>query len=122
VVARPNSAEHEAKYLGNRAFLDTGLAAGEPHGPVHHRTHTQRSAWLSRHRQHRAVLKDYIMLQDAAEVSRYGTVRQFQTRYPAAVVQSQLIDTHLAAIEQHVAAFFAPPSPPPPPPAAGTGS
>ena len=39
--------------------------------------------------------------------------------YTAATVQSQLIDTHLVAIEQYVTAFFAPP---PSPPTTATGS
>lgn len=137
----PNSSEHRAKYDLNRAFLDTGLAATQPEwaavvafyaavhlierlaaverkGPVHHRTHQQRVAYLGYHARHRALFADYRELQEASEISRYGTPRQFQSRYTAATVQSQLIDTHLAAIELYVAAFFAPPPPPP----AATGS
>jgi hypothetical protein len=94
------------------------LAAAEPTRPVHHRTHTQREDYLRRHRQHRALLTDYVALQSASEVSRYGTVNQFNTLYSAAIVQSQLIDTHLFAIENYVTAHFAPPPPPAPPPPA----
>lgn len=136
----PSSAEHQAKALANRVFLDSGLAAvssewaavvafyaavhlverlaaAEPRGPVHHRTHVARVAWLARHRPHRTIFNDYAALQDAAEVSRYGTVNQFRSMYTAAAVQSQLIDTHLAAIERYVTTHFAPP-----PPAAPTGT
>ena len=137
----PNSAEHRAKYELNRAFLDTGLAAiqpewaaivafyaavhlierlaaSEPRGPVHSRTHTERIRYLSRHRQHSALIGDYRLLQEASELSRYYTLHSFRSMYTAATVQSQLIDTHLVAIEQYVTAYF----PPPPPPAAATGS
>ena len=136
----PNSSEHREKYDLNRAFLDTGLAtaqpewaavvafyaavhlverlaAAEPRGPVHHRTHAKRDAYLLRHPHHSAVMNDYRLLRTASELSRYGTLRQFRNRYTAATVQSQLIDTHLVAIEQYVTAFFAPPPPP-----AATGS
>jgi len=139
----PNSTEHRAKYDLNRTFLNTGLAtanppwaavvafyaavhlierlaAAEQRGPIHHRTHTQRRLYLSKHRQHDVLADPYEALQDAAETSRYGTVAQFNARY-AATVQSVLIDTHLVAIEDYVAAFFAPPSPPAAPPVA-TGS
>ena len=137
----PNSAEHRAKSDLNRAFLDTGLAtaqpewaavvafyaavhlierlaAVEPRGPIHHRTHSQRVAYLGRHPRHRALVHDYRQLQEASETSRYGTLRQFRNRYTAATVQSQLIDAHLVAVEQYVTAFFAPPPSPP----AATGS
>lgn len=135
----PNATEHRAKYSLNRAFLNTSLvtthpewatvvafyaavhlierlAAAEPHGPIHHRTHTDRRLYLSRHREHRAIFDDYEALQRASEVSRYGTVNQFTTRYTAATVQSELIDTHLVAIEDYVTAYFAPP------PSAAAGS
>jgi hypothetical protein len=135
----PNAAEHRAKYALNRAFLDTGLAAvqpewaavvafyaavhlierlaaAEPRGPVHHRTHAQREDYLRRHRQHRVLLADYLALQIASEISRYGTASQFSTRFSAATVQSHLIDTHLVAIETYVTAYFTPPAPPPAPP------
>lgn len=141
----PNSAEHRAKHTSNRAFLNTGLAAtnpewaavvafyaavhlierlaaAEPHGPVHHRTHTDRRLYLARHRQHRAVFNPYDILQEAAEVSRYGTVGQFNALYTAATVQADLIDTHLVAIENYVTAYFAPPAAPGPSPATATGS
>jgi hypothetical protein len=147
----PNSAEHRAKYALNRAYLNTGLAAtqpewaavvafyaavhlierlaaAEPSGPVHHRTHTQREIYLRRHRQHRAVLTDYLNLQVVAEISRYGTVAQFNALHTAATVQADLIDTHLAAVEHYVAGYFAPPAPAPPPappggpPSAASGS
>lgn len=142
----PNAAEHRAKHAFNRAFLNTGLAvvnpdwaavvafyaavhlierlaAAESRGPGHHRSHTNRRLYLMRHRQHRQVFNDYDTLQDAAEISRYGTAAQFTARFSAATVQSELIDTHLAAIEDYVNAHFAPPPAPPPPvgPAA-TGS
>jgi hypothetical protein len=94
------------------------LAAAEPRGPIHHRTHTQREEYFHRHRQHRVLLFDYLALQMASEISRYGTVSQFKTRYPASTVQSQLIDTHLAAIESYVTAHFGPPPAPPAQPAA----
>jgi hypothetical protein len=141
----PSSAEHRTKYDLNRAFLNTGLAAtnpewaavvafyaavhlierlaaAEPRGPVHHRTHTQREDYLRRHRQHRTLLPEYTALQNASEISRYGTANQFAAAYSAATVQSQLIDTHLVAIENYVTAFFAPPVPPSAPPPATTGS
>src|SRR6266487_1818659 len=118
----PNSAEHDAKYRLNRALLDSGLstmspewavvvafyaaiqlverlAAAEARGPVHHRTHADRFRYLRAHRQHRAILRDYSALQDASEISRYGTINQFQSSYPSAAVQDQLIDVHLRAIE-----------------------
>ncbi|MCI0704138.1 MAG: hypothetical protein L0241_24030 [Planctomycetia bacterium] len=136
----PNSPEHRAKYTLNRAFLNTGivttnpewagvvafyaavhlverLAAAEPRGSIHHRTHADRRVYLAQHRHHRAILNDYEILQDASEISRYGTVNQFNSLYSAATVQSVLIDTHLVAIEDYVTAYFAPPSPPPTPPA-----
>jgi hypothetical protein len=143
----PNAAEHDAKYRLNRALLNSGLAAttpewgavvafyaavhlvewlaaAEPHGPIHHRTHVDRFRYLRAHRQHRAILRDYLELCDAAEISRYGTIRQFRSAYPGTEVQSRLIDVHLVAIEQYVHAHFAPPasppqqSPPIPPPSA----
>ena len=136
----PNSAEHRAKYDLNRAFLNTGLAltqpewaavvafyaavqlierlaVAEPRGPVHHRTHTERSVYIQRHRNHRLIHDDYRALQEASELSRYFTLHAFRSMYTAATVQSQLIDTHLAAIKQYITAFF-----PPPPSAAATGS
>jgi hypothetical protein len=139
----PRSPEHHAKYSRNRAFLNTGLAAVnpewaavvafyaavhlverlaavEPRGPRHHRTHADRVDYLARHPQHSVLLADYQVLQVASEISRYGTVHQFHSRYGGGVVQDQLIDVHLAAIEQYVAAHFAPPPPPGPPPAAPT--
>lgn len=128
----PNSAEHRAKYELNRAFLDTGLATTQPEwaavvafyaavhlierlaavevrGPVHHRTHGEREAYILRHRQHRILLRDYRKLQEASELSRYFTLHAFRSMYTAPTVQSQLVDAHLAAIEQYVTAFFAPP-------------
>lgn len=131
----PNSTEHRDKHAFNRTFLNTGLAASnpewaavvafyaavhlierlaaaEPRGPVHHRTHSQREAYLRRHRQHRAALIDYERLQFASEISRYGTAAQFTARFSAATVQAELIDTHLAAIEDYVTAYFAPPPAP----------
>jgi hypothetical protein len=137
----PSSTEHRAKYDLNRAFLNTGLAstnpawaavvafyaavhlierlaAAEPRGPVHHRTHFERRQYLIRHRQHRAIFAAYNTLQEAAEISRYGTVNQFNALYTAVTVQSELIDTHLVAIENYVTAYFAPPPPPAAPPAA----
>lgn len=140
----PNSTEHRDKHAFNRAFLNTGLASSNPEwaavvafyaavhlierlaaaelrGPVHHRTHSQRETYLRRHRQHRAVLIDYERLQHASEISRYGTAAQFTARFSATTVQSELIDTHLAAIEDYVTAYFTPPSAPPSGPTA-TGS
>jgi hypothetical protein len=49
-------------------------------------------------------------------------MNQFAALYPAATVQSDLIDTHLAAVETYAAAYFAPPPAPPSPPPAATGS
>jgi hypothetical protein len=135
----PNSAEHDAKYRLNRALLDSGLsatspewaavvafyaavhlverlAAAEARGPVHHRTHADRFRYLRAHRQHRSILREYAELQDASEISRYGTINQFRASYPGAAVQDQLIDVHLRAIEEYVAAYFAPPPSPPPGP------
>jgi hypothetical protein len=132
----PNSAEHDAKYRLNRALLNTGLAAtspewgavvafyaavhlverlaaAEPRGPIHHRTHADRNRYLRAHRQHRAILRDYVKLRDAAEISRYGTIAQFRSAYPGTTVTDQLIDVHLVAVEQYVAAYFAPPAPSP---------
>lgn len=133
----PNSAEHDAKYRANRAFLDTGLAATNPEWaavvafyadvhlverlaaaehrrPIHHESHVLREDYLSRHRRHRVIYVDYLALKDASITSRYGTVRQFRTQYPGEVVRLQLIDTHLAAIEQYIAAAFTPPAGPAP--------
>ena len=89
------------------------LAAAEPRGPIHHGTHIQRNNYLGRHRAHRVLVKHYTELKLAAEISRYGTVKQFATDYPAATVQSVLIDTHLVTIEDYVTAYFAPPPVPP---------
>lgn len=139
----PNSPEHDASYRENRAVLTAGfvasnprwaaivafyaavhlierLAAAEQPRPVHHRSHKNRNKWLNRPGPHRAILSHYIVLQDASESARYGTLNQFQNRF-AARVQSHLIDIHLVAIERYVAAFFAPPLPPPAP-AAAAGS
>lgn len=139
----PNSAEHDTKFRFNRDFLDTGLVSANPEWaavvafyaavhlverlgaaerrrPIHHENHVLREDYLSRHRQHRVLYVDYMALKDSSITSRYGTVRQFQTQYPSGVVQAQLIDVHLAAIERYVTAFFAPPPPPPGTPNSGT--
>lgn len=144
----PSAAEHRAKYDANRTFLDTGLAttqpdwaavvafyaavhlierlaAAEPRSPIHNGNHAERNRYLGRHRQHRVLTSHYTELQLAASVGRYGTVNQFATDYPASLVQSKLIDTHLVAIEDYVTAYFAPPPPPAPPaptPPGATGS
>ncbi|MBN9122165.1 MAG: hypothetical protein J0I06_24000 [Planctomycetes bacterium] len=47
---------------------------------------------------------------------------QFNALYSAATVQSDLIDTHLVAIENYVTAYFAPPPPAPAAPPTATGS
>jgi hypothetical protein len=130
----PDAAQHKAKYEANRARLDAGfaavdpawaavvafyaavhlverLAAADPRGPVHHRNHKDRDDYVQR--RHRKILNDYGALRDASETSRYGTVNQFDSQFTAATVQSQLIDTHLVAIEQYVTNHFAPPAPPP---------
>jgi hypothetical protein len=56
-------------------------------------------------------------LKESGEISRYGTINQFRLACPDTYVQDQLIDVHLAVIEQYVTAFFAPSTPPAPPPA-----
>ena len=141
----PSAAEHRDKYDANRAFLNTGLAATNPEwaavvafyaavhlierlaaaerrGPVHHRTHIKRNAYLGGHRRHRVLAPHYVELQLASEVSRYGTVHQFAKDYSASRVQSELIDTHLVAVEDYVTAHFAPPPPPAPPAPGAAGS
>jgi hypothetical protein len=88
------------------------LAAVEPSGPVHNPNHAMRESWLSAHRIHRRIFLHYMPLKRAGEIARYGTINQFEREFDSSTVQSILIDTHLAAIEAHVASATAPPPPP----------
>lgn len=116
----PSSAEHQEKYLENRAFLDAngGLAAAQPiwasvvafyaalhlderlaaRQNIHHGNHALRTTYLSRHRLHRVIYPAFEALRNASEVARYGTANQFQRLVPTANVQAVLIDKHLVAI------------------------
>ena len=126
----PSSAEHQEKYLENRAFLDAngGLASLEPvwasivafyaalhlverlaaRQNIHHWNHALRTTYLRRHRLHRVIYSAYEALRAASELARYGTANQFQRLVPTANVQTVLIDTHLVAIETYVQSVFAP--------------
>ena len=127
----PSSAEHQAKYLDNRTFLDAngGLAVVQPvwasvvafyaalhlverlaaRQNLHHATHGERRGFLTRHPLHRAIYFAYDTLRTASELARYGTANQFQRMVPTGDVQTVLIDTHLVAIEAYVQSVFAPP-------------
>ena len=129
----PSAAQHQAKANRNRVYLDSGLSAIHPDwaavvafyaavhlieklaalersGPIHNATHSVRQRWLTAHRQHRRIFRDYEELKRASEVSRYGTINQFEQVYDSESVQSQLIDVHLAAIEAYVHSVTIPPA------------
>ena len=129
----PSAAQHQAKADRNRVYLDSGLAAIHPDwaavvafyaavhlveklaalersGPIHNASHSGRQRWLTAHRQHRRIFREYEELKRASELSRYGTINQFEQAYDSASVQSQLIDVHLAAIEAYVHLLTSPPS------------
>ena len=127
----PSATQHQAKADRNRVYLDSGLAAIHPDwaavvafyaavhlveklaalersGPLHNATHGGRQRWLTAHRQHRRIFREYEELKRASELSRYGTINQFEQAFDSESVQSQLIDVHLAVIEAHVRTVTAP--------------
>ena len=131
----PSSAEHQAKYQLNRAFLNSnsGLAGGDrmwaatvafysalhlverlaARQNIHHmppNAHGQRTRYLTTHPQHHVIFRDYRELRIASELARYGTVNQFQVAYPGNAVQDVLIDQYLIAVEKYVAKVLGTPA------------
>ena len=130
----PSSAEHQAKYIENREFLDAngGLATIQPvwasvvafyaavhlverlaaRQNIHHDNHGERKGYLIRHRLHRVIYPEYHALRTVSEIARYGTQNRFRLAVLGNDVQTILIDTHLVAIETYVLSVFAPPGGP----------
>lgn len=134
----PDETEHEAKYRENRELLNgppplstvsrswaatvafyaavhlvEQLAARDG---VHHTRHTgmaSRARYLATHSIHHLIGPDLSALLAASIVARYETIAAFAAGYPGDVVQTRLIDTHLAAIEAHATAHLSPPAPGP---------
>lgn len=128
----PSAKEHQEKADENRAFLSQLLASNGDSKwiaivafytavhlaerlaaceNVHNSNHPDRLNYLSKHKKHKAIHANFLTLYDASLIARYGTVNQFQKAFSSIAV-TQLVDTHLAAIEAYVKAFFLPPLPP----------
>lgn len=130
----PDETEHDAKYRENRAILDGPPAFSTVSKPwaaivafyaavhlieqlaardgVHHTRHTGsalRALYLATHAVHSVIGPELSALLSASMVARYETVAAFDSGYPGDVVQVELIEKHLAAIESHVAVHLATP-------------
>ena len=127
----PDESEHEAKYRENRVLLNGPPALSSVSSPwaatvafyaavhlveqlaardaIHHTRHTgmaSRARYLAMHPIHHVIGPDLSALLSASIVARYETVAAFAGGYPGDIVQTRLIDTHLAAIETHAAAHL----------------
>jgi len=129
----PAESDHAQKHRENRALLagPPPLAAVSPawaatvafyaavhlverlaaRDGVHHTRHSgqaSRAGYLARHPTHHVLAAHLATLLSASIVARYEGPGAYAAAFPGDTTQRLLIDTHLAAIEAHVAAAIGP--------------
>ncbi len=126
----PSSQQHKEKSRENRVFLDFLIANNGPPEWIavvafysalhaierlsacdnrHYQKHQDRLAYLTGHKKHRAIHRDFAILFDASLVARYGTPNAFKQAFPGNTVVDVLVNSCLVAIEAYVDAHFNPP-------------
>jgi hypothetical protein len=123
----PTDVEHTAVYRDNRTVLDGSggllstnsrwaavvafyaavhlierLAAQDGCHHTRHSGANSRQIYLAAHPVHHVLLHHLTALRTASELARYHSLSTFESAFPAADVDEQLVGVHLRAIEQYV--------------------